>query len=258
MSQQINLVNIALIKQKPLITLNSMTATLVAIVIVMLGYYAYLQKEVSALKIQRQEIANNLTNTQNEIKALALSHAPQEKDLSLEKQIALLEQKIKVQQQILTTLSHSTNTPGNSYAGLMRAFARQNIDGLWLTGFSVDSQTDTINIQGKALQSDLVPQYINRLSNEAALKGKLFSGLNINLPKAETVVNNVAAVDAPHQTQPGKTATALTKPNTKTSTTSLPNYIEFNLESKLDTSASPTANSSSNTANQTPVTGGKS
>lgn len=258
MNQQINLVNITLIKQKPFITLNSLTAILAAMVVTMVGYSAYLQKEVSALKMQRQEIANNLTNTQNEIKALALSHAPQEKDNSLEKQITLLEKKIDLQQQILTLLSHSTNTPSNSYAGLMRAFARQNVDGLWLTGFSVDSQTDTINIQGKSLYSDLVPQYIERLSNESALKGKQFTGLNINLPKIETEINNGNDVGATSQVESDKVVTGLAKANRKLLTTKLPNYIEFNLESKLDTSVNPSTSNSSNQINQVPATGDKS
>ncbi|WP_036303054.1 MSHA biogenesis protein MshI [Methylotenera sp. L2L1] len=264
MNQQINLVNIALVKQKKFLTLNSMAAMLIAMTLVLLAYYAYAQKEVSALSMQRQQVANELIKIQNELKALALLHTPLEKDLSLEKQIAQLEQKAQVQQQILNILSHSTNTPDNSYAELMRAFARQSIEGLWLTGFSVDSQTDTLNIQGRALQGDLVPLYINRLSNEPALKGKLFSGLNISLPKPDTVANNPLANNqttpntAP-QTLPSKTAAVAGKPGVQNASpiTNAPNYIEFSLTSKLDEASPPTPNGQLNTAQQTPATGDK-
>lgn len=236
MNQQINLVNIALIKQKPLLTLNSVAAALAALVLILLAYYTYSQKEISALSIQRQQVANDLIKTQNEVKALALLHAPQEIDTSLEKQVTKLAQKIKVQQQILGILSHSTNRPDNSYAALMRAFARQSIEGLWLTGFTIDSQADTLNIQGRGLQSDLVPQYINRLSNEPALKGKLFSGLSISLPKADALINTPSVANATSQAQSDKISTVTGKPNAQSSltTTNLPNYIEFSLESKFD------------------------
>ncbi|MDO9150385.1 MAG: PilN domain-containing protein [Methylotenera sp.] len=239
MNQQINLVNIALIKQKPFLTLNSVAAVLATLVLILLAYYTYSQKEISTLSLQRQQVADDLIKTQNEVKALALLHAPQEIDASLEKLVTKLEQKIKVQQQILEILSHSTNTPDNSYAALMRAFARQSIEGLWLTGFSVDSQTDTLNIQGRALQSDLVPQYINRLSNEPALKGKLFSGLSISLPKADNLINNPSAANTTSQAQSDKISTVTGKPNVQNSLTTinLPNYIEFSLESTLDNSS---------------------
>lgn len=239
-----------------------MAAMLIAITLVLLAYYAYVQKEVSALIMQRQQVANELIKTQNELKALALLHAPHEKDSSLEKQIGQFEQKVKVQQQILNILSHSTNTPNNSYAALMRALARQSIEGLWLTGFSVDSQTDTLNIQGRALQGDLVPLYINRLSNEPALKGKLFSGLNISLPKAETLTNNQTVPNTASQSQPSKTENVTGKPSAQTSLTitNVPNYIEFSLESKLDNASTLAPNSQLNTAIQAPapVTGDKS
>jgi len=177
-NQQINLVNLALIKQKQFLTLNSIAVILGVITIAMLAYYAYIKSEVNSLSMQRQQVANELIKTQTELKAITALHMPRDKDSALEKQIETLEESEKVQQQILNTLNQSSKIPTNSYAALMRAFAKQNIDGLWLTGFSVDSQTDTLNIQGRALRGDLVPQYINGLSNEPALKGKLFSSLN--------------------------------------------------------------------------------
>ncbi|HEY0842016.1 PilN domain-containing protein [Methylotenera sp.] len=251
MSQQINLINLALIKQKQFLTLNSMAAMLGVITVAMLAYYSYVKSEVSTLSLQRQQAANELIKTQNELKAITALHTPRDKDTALEKQIAALEESEKVQQQILNTLNQSSNTPANSYAALMRAFAKQNIEGLWLTGFSIDSQTDTLNIQGRALRGDLVPQYINGLSNEPALKGKLFSGLNISVPKTANTPAPTIAI---------KPEIAAEKTNTKNNTltiTNEPNYIEFLLESKLDNTLTTQNSSPLNNANPTPTTGGK-
>jgi len=250
-SQQINLVNFALIKQKQFLTLNSIATMLGVITVAMLAYYSYVKSEVTALSAQRQQVANELIKTQNGLKALAALHTPRDKDSALEKQIATLEESEKVQQQILNTLNQSSNTPTNSYAALMRAFAKQNIEGLWLTGFSVDSQTDTLNIRGRALRGDLVPQYINGLSKEPALKGKLFSGLNINLPKAAPVAGTAL------QNTASKPEFTAGKTNTLTVTND-PNYIEFLLESKLDTTLTTPVNNPLSTPNPIPMTGGKS
>ena len=258
MNQQINLVNIALIKPKPLITFNSLVAILAAIAVILVGYYAFLQKEVTALKVQREKIATDLTNSQNEIKALALLHAPQAKDTSLEDKITQLEQKVKSQQQVLEILRQSTLSPDKSYAGLMRALARQSVDGLWLTGFSIDSNTNTVNIQGRALHGDLVPKYINRLSNEASLQGKQFSGLNISLPKAETTTSGTTVAETTPKAPASTAGLAPIKSKTRSSATlNTPSYIEFTLESKLDHSTSLTASASSNTTQQAAATGEK-
>ncbi|ACT48110.1 putative mannose-sensitive agglutinin (MSHA) biogenesis protein MshI [Methylotenera mobilis JLW8] len=247
MSQQINLVNLALIKQKQFLTLNSIAVILGVITIAMLTYYAYVKSEVNSLSMQRQQVANELIKIQTELKAITALHMPRDKDNALEKQIEALEESEKIHQKILNTLRQSSNMPTNSYAALMRAFAKQNIEGLWLTGFSVDSQTDTLNIQGRALRGDLVPQYINGLSNEPALKGKLFSGLNISMPKVAST-----------QTQTTQNKPEAEKSNTKNTLTitNEPNYIEFSLESKFDNTSAATASTPLRNTNTVPMTGG--
>jgi len=249
-NQQINLVNLALIKQKQFLTLNSIAVILGVITIAMLAYYAYIKSEVNSLSMQRQQVANELIKTQTELKAITALHMPRDKDSALEKQIETLEESEKVQQKILNTLNQSSKIPTNSYAALMRAFAKQNIDGLWLTGFSVDSQTDTLNIQGRALRGDLVPQYINGLSNEPALKGKLFSSLNISTPKLANI---------PVPTTQSKPEAEAEKNNTKNTLTitNQPNYIEFSLESRLDNTSALTTSAPLQSTNPSPMTGGK-
>ena len=68
-----------------------------------------------------------------------------------------------MQQQILQTVNQSSATPEKGYAAFMRAFAKQSLDGLWLTSFSFDSSTEKLNINGRTLQADLVPEYISTL-----------------------------------------------------------------------------------------------
>jgi hypothetical protein len=222
MSQQINLLNPALIKQRDFLNPNNIVITLGLLSVLMLGYYGYAQKQLSLLTLQRSQAAETLSATQAQLQQTTLLHTPHEMNKALIEQIAQLEQKENMQQQILQTVNLSSATPEKGYAALMRAFAKQSLDGLWLTSFSFDSNTEKLNINGRTLQADLVPEYISNLGNEPALKGKLFSALSMNLPKVDASKNtalqtNIHAASSPASTEPEKTAA--------------PKYIEFALQS---------------------------
>ncbi len=223
MSQQINLLNPALIKQKDFLNLNNIGIILGMLSMLMVAYYGYAQRELSLLTTQRNQVALELTATQATLKQTAQMHAPREQNQALQGQIQQLKHKEKMQQQILQTIEQSSATPESGYAALMRAFAKQKVEGLWLTSFSIDSQTEKLNIHGKTLQADLVPEYITRLGDEPALQGKSFSALNMNLPKLDAIPANASAPTA--AATPGVNSKNTSKQAAEAS------YIEFSLQS---------------------------
>jgi Tfp pilus assembly protein PilN len=250
MSQQINLLNPSLIKQKDFFNPNTIVITLGILLALMLGYYSYAQKQLALLATQRSQIAQELTTAQATLQQTALLHTPHEMNKALLEQIAQLEQKQAMQQQILQTVNQSSATPEKGYAALMRAFAKQSLDGLWLTSFSIDSQSEQLNISGRTLQGDLVPEYISRLGNEPALKGKLFAALNMSLPKTTGPANATPTVTLPPVNSSNLTASII-----KNGISAMPantpaplaavqnnevNYIEFSLHSTDDKSAAIT------------------
>jgi Tfp pilus assembly protein PilN len=252
MSQQINLLNPSLIKQKDFLNTNTIAIIIGILLASMLGYYGYAQKQLSVLITQRSQIADELSATKAHLEQTVLLHTQHDKNKALLAQIMQLEQKEIMQQQILQTVKLSSATPEKGYAALMHAFAKQSVDGLWLTSFSIDSSTENLNISGRTLQADLVPEYITRLGNEPALKGKLFSALNMSLPKIEFTSNTPATVTTPPTTIASivKNGVAVIPVNSNT-TGSLPQrnepkYIEFVLQS---TDEKPEVVSASNVTN---------
>jgi hypothetical protein len=224
MSQQINLLNPALIKQKDFFNSNNIAMMLGLLSILMLGYYSYAKNELSLLIKQRSQAAESLSAAQAQLKQSALLHAPHAPNKALINQIMQLEQKESMQQQILQTVNLSSATPGKGYAALMRAFAKQSLDGLWLTGFSFDNATEKLNISGRTLQADLVPEYISQLSKEPALKGKMFSVLNMSLPKTD-IANSVTTSSSVATTSAAPATQAQTQQSAKSK------FIEFALQS---------------------------
>jgi len=247
MSQQINLLNPALIKQKDLLNPNTIVMSLGFLSVLMLGYYGYAQKELSALNTQLKQATEELSATQTQLKQTALLHKPHELNKALVEQITQLEHKETMQQQILQTVNQSSATPEKGYAALMRAFAKQSLDGLWLTSFSFDSKTENLNISGRTIQADLVPEYISHLGKESALKGKLFSALSISLPKADTTSNIPTVATAAVSVAPVKSAASSLNTPTEVSPAvpkySEPKYIEFALQSTIEKTLSSTESS---------------
>jgi hypothetical protein len=242
MSQQINLLNPSLIKQKDFLNPNTIAITLGVLLAAMLGYYSYTQKQLSVLTVQRSQISQNLSAIEATLQQATLLHTPHKMNEALVDQIAQLEQKEIMQQQILQTVNQSSATPEKGYAALMRAFAKQSLNGLWLTSFSIDSRSEQLNISGRTLQSELVPEFIARLSNEPALKGKLFSALNMSLPKVTGMVNATTNISAPvaasANTSGIKNGVSSLSVNSTTANVQnmTPSYIEFSLQSTDDKS----------------------
>ncbi len=254
MSQQINLLNPALIKQKDFLNTSNIAITLGLLSALMLGYYGYAQKQLSLLTTQRSQVAEELSATQALLKQTVLLHQPHELNKALLDQIMQLEQKETMQQQVLQTVSQSSATPEKGYAALMRAFAKQSIDGLWLTSFSIDSNADKLNISGRTLQADFVPAYISRLGNEPALKGKSFAALNMTLPKMDNLATNqpTVPVSIPVETTNSKNNKSAISSNSNTPISATqaiePKFIEFVLQSTDKKSATTTSASATEVA----------
>ena len=69
------------------------------------------------------------------------------------------------------------------FVGRMTALARQQLDGLWITGATFVSGSDSFELTGSATRADLVPIYLARLMNEPAIAGTKLQSIEIRQPK---------------------------------------------------------------------------
>jgi hypothetical protein len=69
------------------------------------------------------------------------------------------------------------------HSAALQAFARQSIDGLWLTGLVLDRRD--MALRGRAMSPELIPAYVGRLNREPALQGRAFRALDIQRPADE-------------------------------------------------------------------------
>ncbi len=104
---------------------------------------------------------------------------------TLEEEIRKTEAEVQSLQHISDLLQAGEPDSTQGYAEYMRAFSRQIIGGLWLTGFSIHGAGDEIELRGRTVQPALVPAYLRRLKHEPVLQGKSFARMKMQVPGLE-------------------------------------------------------------------------
>lgn len=185
MSQQINLYSPIFLKQKKYFSSATMLEALALVLAGALAFYGYAWYQVSALVKQAAETEKRLKLEQARLAKLTEEISRRHRDQQLEAEVANLEALVKTRQELVGVLQ--TGAIGNTqgYSEYMRAFARQSLNGLWLTGFSITGAGDEMELRGRVLTPELVPAYIRRLNREPLLQGKQFVTLQMSLPKED-------------------------------------------------------------------------
>lgn len=186
MSQQINLFNPIFMKQKKYFSAVTMLQALGLIAVGAAAFYGYAVYQVNMLAKQSDETTKRYTAEQNRLTRYAAEYSPQQSTQLLEDQLRSLEAEAARQQELIETLKGGAIGNATGYSEYLRAFARQAVPGLWLTGFTIEESNGTqIGLSGDVTRPELVPAYIQRLNKEKVMQGKTFAALQMQQPKAD-------------------------------------------------------------------------
>ncbi|SEN91393.1 hypothetical protein SAMN05428959_103743 [Duganella sp. CF517] len=185
MSQQINLFNPIFLKQKKVFTALPMAEALGVIVAGALLLTWYAGERVAALEQSAASGKTLLADRERRLVEANKQFAPRQKSATIATEVAQAEAELRSLQQVEAVLRDGTLGNAAGYAEYFRAFARQNVSGLWLTGVSIVGAGNDIGVQGRAMQPTLIPAYIARLKSEPIMHGKSFASLDISRPEAQ-------------------------------------------------------------------------
>lgn len=185
MSQQINLFNPIFMKQRKYFTLLTMVQALGLIVAGSLLFYGYAVYQVAQLARQTQESAKRLSTEQERFARYTSEFSPLRANQLLQDEVRKFEKELAEQTLLVDTLKSGSVGNISGYSQYMRAFSRQVVQGLWLTGFKVTGNAAQISLSGGVLNPELLPTYIQRLSREPAMRGKSFSTLHMQQTKVD-------------------------------------------------------------------------
>ncbi len=182
MSQQINLYNPIFLKQKKIFSSQTMAQALGLLALGLLAFYGYARYQVANLQTEAGRGAKRLVAAQTRAERMAQEFGPRPKSADLETKIQQAEAELKALQAVQGALKQGSLAGADGFSPYLKAFARQTVEGLWLTGFSVSGSE--MAISGRTLKPELVPEYIRRLSEEPVMQGRKFAMLEMRQPEA--------------------------------------------------------------------------
>lgn len=186
--QQINLYNPTLRRQREWLTLVNLLALAGLFSALLLAAGWLLKNQASSLQAGVQALEARLVLARAETAQLAAALAPSASQDAATRELADLRQQVALRQEVLAALQGGAGIDplrGQStlgFADYLRGLARQTVSGLWLTGFSVAQGGHGMEVRGRMLGVDRLPEYIRRLNAEASFKGRQFVSLNIARP----------------------------------------------------------------------------
>ncbi|MBB3121243.1 MSHA biogenesis protein MshI [Pseudoduganella violacea] len=239
MSQQINLFNPIFLKQKKIFTALHMAQALGAMALLLVALAAFLNYRSSTLQAEANAGKALVEASQARLNKANAEFVPRQKSKQLEAEIAQLQAQLQSLQEVEAVLKRGEIGNTEGYAEYFRAFARQNVQGLWLTGVNIVGAGQDIALQGRAMQAALIPAYIGRLKDEKSMRGKTFGALQITQPSAPAGVSAVPAAPAvsapaamPGLSQTPPPAGALANAPVAAVAPALPRYVQFSLQSQ--------------------------
>jgi len=192
MSQQINLFNPIFMKRRKYFSLLAMLQALGMIIAGSLFFYGYAIDQVGQLKKQSEESNKRYNAEEARLIRLTAEFSPQQADQALQNEVRQLEKQLADQAELIGVIKSGAVGNTTGYSEYMRAFSRQVVQGLWLTGFRVVGDATQISLSGAVLSPELLPAYIQRLSKEDIMQGKTFATLQMQQPKVAADQGNNA------------------------------------------------------------------
>lgn len=192
MSQQINLYDPALERQRDLLTAANFALAGGALLLVLAAWGTWGQVVAAGLEGKRTAIDATLKSLREQAGALEAQVQSLKPNQQLADELARTRQELGSRQAVLAVLRKGLGPEATSFSEYLRGLARQGGGDPWLTGFSVDADANTMEIRGRTLDPATLPDYIRRLNNEKLFRGQTFSALQLKTA-AEAAPGGAAA-----------------------------------------------------------------
>jgi len=212
MSQQINLFNPTLRKQRARLNSNNLGLAVAGALVLLIAVTVFAGWQADKLNAQAQALDAQLKSEQARLAALSHQVAELKPNAKTAAELAQAEGLLAARKEVISVLRAGVIGKTEGYSENMRAFARQSVSGLWLTGFTISGGGNDIEIHGRTLNAELVPTYIRRLNAEKVFNGRGFAALDMKRVVEETAK---PVAETPSKAMPP----------------ALPPYIEFSLSS---------------------------
>jgi len=187
MSAQINLYHPRFLKQRDLLTLGYVALATVALYAMLAAAGGWAWQNAAARKAAALVAEAQLKAAKTEVDAATKAAATRKPSPQLIAELSSAEGVLHRRVEIARLLESGAIGSTGGFAEYLRGFARQVPEGLWLTGFTIDSGGNGMEISGSMLSPAALPEYIRRLGTEKVFQGRNFAALTMNRPDLQPV-----------------------------------------------------------------------
>lgn len=152
-------------------TLLRLTGIAVCVILSYSGYGYWKLNDLENRLTGLQERYVQQEQHREKIRAQLSARTP---DTRLVEQVHTLEIVLANRLPLLDLLEHEVFSIEGGYSDYFLAFARQYTRGMWLTGIRIVGTGDSLVLKGKAIDPELVPKFLQKLSDERVLAGTEF------------------------------------------------------------------------------------
>jgi len=175
-SQQINLYNPQFLGKQRYFSAVTMVQALGLVLLGIIAFYGFAVWKDRDLARRAVESSRAYQLQKQQFAKASADLNPERLEAQIDQDLKAAEAAIALRKALLGEI-HSSGT--FAYSEYLRAFARQTVQGLWLTGIQIGEAGVQVNLSGRALQADLVPVFISRLKRESVLQGRPLEALAI-------------------------------------------------------------------------------
>jgi Tfp pilus assembly protein PilN len=178
MSQYINLLESTARARTSVPSARQLALATGVLALLMAGAAIPLQNEARQSQAESLALAAHVQAQRERLTTIGKQAAARQSDPALVREIEQTEALLALRREAVTSLQADAFGSRAGLSGYLQAFARQRLEGLWLTGFEIASGGE-LSISGRATDPALLPQYIRRLNAEDLLRDRRFAALHI-------------------------------------------------------------------------------
>jgi hypothetical protein len=181
-TQQLNLYNPALAPRVERVTGRLALCAMVVVCLCALTAAVAARFESARVARLAGQQDGELAAVQAEVTRMAREAAARKPDAAVVAEFDSLQSLVEGRRLVMTRLDRGELGDTGGVSEYLRAFARQRMDGIWLTALTIGGSGREISVQGRMLDAQLLPDYLGRLRDEAALRGRAFATLAMDTP----------------------------------------------------------------------------
>lgn len=181
----VNLYPAHLKPKREIFTLNTVVSVWLILVFVMVGYYGYMQYQVSVAEQILAVKTRNKERLADEFETLVQEVGNNKPSLTIVKAIERIETDIEAKKETLRVISHFDDSLKEGYSGVMSSLSQLGRNDISIS--HIELNETVLNLKGVAKTPSSVPKWVKQFKTELNLVGRTFESMNIGRNEQDIV-----------------------------------------------------------------------